>query len=53
MKQCLFDQWYYQTNTNLNNFTKQIFEAFLIADGNNRHKIKEAWPEWFENLQSF
>jgi len=53
MKKCLFDQWYDSEVKNLNNFTVKIFGAFLIADYENREIIKNAWPGWFENLQSF
>lgn len=53
MNKCLFDQWYDGEAININNFTKQIFEAFIVADFGNREKIKNSWPEWFKNLQSF
>lgn len=53
MESCLFDQWYNGENPNINNFTKQLFETFLVADGINRNKIRISWPELFENLQSF
>lgn len=53
MKKCLFDQWYDGEAVSLNNFTKKLFDAFMVADGDNREVIKNGWPEWFENLQSF
>jgi hypothetical protein len=49
---CLYDQWYEGEQKNLNNFTKKLFEAFMIADGTNRAKFIREWPEYFKGSQN-
>lgn len=51
--ECLFDQWYEGKVKNLNEFTTLLFKSFIAADGENKAKIKAAFPEWFKDLQSF
>lgn len=43
----LFEQWNDNEVSNLNEFTLCLFKSFIAADGNNRAKLKKAWPEWF------
>lgn len=49
---CLFDQWFDGDNRDVDRFTKQLFELFIIADGVNKDKIISTYPELFENIQS-
>lgn len=50
---CLFDQW--EANIqgmNLSNFQEHLFCLYMYyADGINRRKIREQWPEYFEGTE--
>lgn len=51
MKKCLYDQWYDGEAKNLNKFTIELFKIIQYADGPNRLRIVQAWPEWFESSE--
>jgi len=46
-EKCLFDIWSDGEKLNLNKFTVTLFQLFQFADGNNRQKILDTWPEYF------
>lgn len=46
---CIYDQWYDGELTNPNGFTRAIIKTWQEADGNNKHRLKEAFPEFFKD----
>lgn len=52
MDKCLFDRWMEGNEHSLNRFTQTLFQLFQYADGANRKKIIETWPQYFENSEN-
>lgn len=46
-EKCLFDRWFDGEKLNLNKFTVTLFQLLQYADGVNRRKILDNWPEYF------
>jgi hypothetical protein len=48
MRKTNFEMWLDRELTNLGSFATALLEAYLKADGENRKKLEEAFPEWFK-----
>ena len=48
MRKTNFEMWLDKELTNLGSFATSLLEAYLKADGKNRKKLEEAFPEWFK-----
>jgi hypothetical protein len=46
-EKCLYDRWMDGEERNLNKFTLSLLMAFQYADGVNRRKIMDNWPDYF------
>lgn len=49
----LFDKWFNKEISGLGSFDQALFEAFILASGNNRDTLTQAFPEKFKGTQSF
>lgn len=43
----LYGQWEEGVAKNLSNFQKKLFESFQVANGTNKKKLSDAFPDWF------
>jgi hypothetical protein len=48
MRKTNFEMWLDRELTNLGSFATSLLETYLKADGENRIKLENAFPEWFK-----
>lgn len=48
---CLYDQWMDGEAKNISRFQTILFQAMQCADGTNRNKLKNAFPDWFRDSE--